>query len=66
MCENMAIFDGHYTEFSNCSVSDEEKGRSALTTHVSYLEKGRHMLDMCASHSKQRETCYIGARLPFI
>jgi hypothetical protein len=57
MRENMAVSDGHYTESRSCSVSDEEKGRRALTTRVSYLGKGRCALDTCVSHSKQRETC---------
>jgi hypothetical protein len=65
MCENMAISDGHYNEFGNCSVSDEEKERRALTMCVSYLGKGRRTLDTCISHRKQRATCYIGACLPF-
>jgi hypothetical protein len=30
-------FDGHYTESSNSSVSDEEKGRRAHEMCVSYL-----------------------------
>jgi hypothetical protein len=43
--------DGHYTESGNCLVSDEEKGRRACSTGVSYL--------------RQRETRDMGARLPF-
>jgi hypothetical protein len=65
MCENMVVCDGHYTESSNSSASDEEKGRRALTTRVSYLVKGRRALDTCISHSNQREPRYIGMRLPF-
>jgi hypothetical protein len=65
MCENMVVSDGHYTESGNCSVSDKEKERHALTIHVSYLQKWRRAPDMHVSHSKQRETRYIGVRLPF-
>jgi hypothetical protein len=36
------VSGGHYTESGNSSVSDEEKGRHAHTTHVLYLRKGRH------------------------
>jgi hypothetical protein len=52
MCENMtvsevcavsevlcSVFDGHYTEFGNCSVSDEEKWRHAHATCVLYLRR---------------------------
>jgi hypothetical protein len=34
-----SIFDRHYTESVNCSVSDEVKGGHALTMCVSYLKK---------------------------
>jgi hypothetical protein len=34
-----SISNGHYTEFGNCSFSDEEIGRLTLTTCVSYLKK---------------------------
>jgi hypothetical protein len=50
MCENMAISDEHYTESGNCSIADEEKGRRALTTCVSYLGKGRCANKTCVSH----------------
>jgi hypothetical protein len=56
---------GHYIESGNCTISDEEKGRRAIATCLSYLGKGRHMLDTRISHRKQREARYIGARLPF-
>jgi hypothetical protein len=36
-----SVSDGHYTEFDNCSISDEEKGRRALDTRVSHLIKWR-------------------------
>jgi hypothetical protein len=52
MCENMAVsevcavsevlcsvFVGHYTESSNCSVSDEEKGRHTQAMCISYLRR---------------------------
>jgi hypothetical protein len=52
MCENMVVFDvcavskvlcsvpdGHYTESGNSSVCDEDKGRHAHQTRVSYLNK---------------------------
>jgi hypothetical protein len=55
----------HYIEYDSCSVSDEEKGRRALTTHVSYRRKGRHALAMRVLHMRQRETVYIRERLPF-
>jgi hypothetical protein len=55
MCNNMAVSkvcsvsevlysvsDGHYTESSNCSDSNEEKGR--------------HTLDMSILHRRKRET----------
>jgi hypothetical protein len=64
MCENMvvsevcavyellcSISDRHYTESSNCSVADEEKGRRALNTRV--------------SHRRKRETRVSYARVPF-
>jgi hypothetical protein len=44
-----SIFGGHYTESSNCSFSDEEKGRYALAT--------------CVSHRRQREKRTSYARL---
>jgi hypothetical protein len=34
-----SIFDGHYTESDNCLVSDEEQGRCAHATRVSYLTR---------------------------
>jgi hypothetical protein len=34
-----SVSDGHYTESGNTSVSDEEKGRRAHETHVSYLRR---------------------------
>jgi hypothetical protein len=34
-----SIFYGHYTKSGNCSVSDEEKGRRAQATCVSYLRR---------------------------
>jgi hypothetical protein len=34
-----SVFNGHYIESNNCSDSDEEKGRRALTTCVSHLKK---------------------------
>jgi hypothetical protein len=62
MCENMAISkvcvvsevlcsvpDGHWTESGNSSVFDEDKGRRAHQTRVSYLNK--------------REMCFIRVRL---
>jgi hypothetical protein len=36
--------DGHYTKSGNYSISDEEKGRRALATHVSHLRERRHDL----------------------
>jgi hypothetical protein len=52
MCENMivsevcvvsevlcSVSDGHYTGHDNFLVSDEEKGRRAHTTCVSYLRR---------------------------
>jgi hypothetical protein len=44
-----SISDGHYTESSNCSIFDEQKGRRTLATHVSYL--------------RRRETCQRNAHL---
>jgi hypothetical protein len=41
------VSDGHYTEFGNCSVSNEEKGRHALITCVSHLRKW----EMCSSYA---------------
>jgi hypothetical protein len=35
----ISVSDGHYTESGNSSVSDEEKGRRAHETHVSYLRR---------------------------
>jgi hypothetical protein len=32
---------------------------------VSHLRKGRRVISMRVSHRRQRETVYIGARLPF-
>jgi hypothetical protein len=37
----MFSFYGHYTQSGNCSVSDEEKGRCALTTGISHLRKSK-------------------------
>jgi hypothetical protein len=44
-----SISDGHYTESGNSSVFDEEKGRHAHETHISYL--------------RRRETCTSNAHL---
>jgi hypothetical protein len=62
MCENMIVSkvcaiskvwcsvpNGHCTESSNSSIFDENKGRHAHQTRVSYLNK--------------RETHFMGARL---
>jgi hypothetical protein len=62
MCENMVVSkvcavskvlclvsDGHYTEFGNCSVSEEGKGRRALATGV--------------LHRRKRETCSSNERI---
>jgi hypothetical protein len=38
------ISDGHYTKSGNYSISNEEKGRRALATHVSHLRERRHDL----------------------
>jgi hypothetical protein len=45
----VSVSDGHYTESCNSSVSNEEKGRRAHETHVSYL--------------RRRETCPCSGRL---
>jgi hypothetical protein len=37
-----SVSDGYYTEFGNCSISDEEKGRRALGTHIPHVIKWRH------------------------
>jgi hypothetical protein len=39
-----SVSDGHYTKSGDCLISDEEKGRRALGTHVSHLIKRRHAL----------------------
>jgi hypothetical protein len=44
-----SISDGHYTEFGNCSIFYEEKGRCANETRVSHLTKGRQALWRCVS-----------------
>jgi hypothetical protein len=46
-----SVSDGHYTEYVNCSVSDDEKGRHVLWGRVSYL--------------RERKTCPCNACLPF-
>jgi hypothetical protein len=52
------VSDGHYTESSNCSISNEEKGRHALGTRISHLIKWR-----CASPfyfiGKKKNTCIL-------
>jgi hypothetical protein len=49
------VSDGHYTKSSNCSISNEEKGTHALSTHVSHLSKGIRANEMHVSHLiKQR------------
>jgi hypothetical protein len=45
-----SVSDGHYTEFGNCSISDEEKERRTLGTRVSYLSKGRRTNETRISH----------------
>jgi hypothetical protein len=61
MCENMAISDGHYIESGNCLVADEEKGRHILTTHVSYLGKGRAPTKRMSHILVKRDTHCVGA-----
>jgi hypothetical protein len=72
LCENMvvsdvcavfevlcSVFNGHYTESDNCSISNEEKWRHARSTRVSHLSKGRHANEMRVSHLiKRRLTSY--------
>jgi hypothetical protein len=78
MCENMvvsevcaffevlcSVFDGHYTEYGKCSVSDEENGRHALATSISHRRKRRRVLATSISHWRQREIVYIGVCLLF-
>jgi hypothetical protein len=48
-----SVSDGHYTESSNCSVFDEEKGRCALATRISYMRKGRCALTRHVSHMQK-------------
>jgi hypothetical protein len=38
-----SVSNGHYTEFDNCSISNEEKGTRALNTRVSHLIKRRRV-----------------------
>jgi hypothetical protein len=33
------VFDEHHTESTNCLVSNEEQGRRALTTRISYIRQ---------------------------
>jgi hypothetical protein len=62
-CENMAVSevcavfeilclvsDGNYTEFGDCSISDEEKGRRAIGTCILHLIKRRCIRFVCISH----------------
>jgi hypothetical protein len=53
------VSDGHYSESSNCSISDEEKGRRAVSTCVTHLIKWRHALWRCISpllHMQKKST----------
>jgi hypothetical protein len=48
-----SVSDGHNTEFSNCSISDEEKGRHDLGTCVPHLIKRRRVRFARVSHMKK-------------
>jgi hypothetical protein len=68
-----SVSHGHYTKYGNSSVFDEEKGRRAHETHVSYLRRrethpqNAHALSeekgdaptKCASH-------ILGTRISFL
>jgi hypothetical protein len=47
------VYDGHYTESGNSSVSNEEKGRRAHKTCVSYLR--RREIRPCHGHLVSKE-----------
>jgi hypothetical protein len=52
-----SVSDGHYNEFGSCSISNEEKGRHALSMRVSHLIKWRRIRFACVSHmGKGRRT----------
>jgi hypothetical protein len=48
-----SVSDGHYTEFGNYSIYDEEKGRRTIGTRVSHLIKWRCVHFARASHMEK-------------
>jgi hypothetical protein len=48
-----SVSNGHYIEFGNYSISDEEKGRCALGTRVSHLIKWRRVRFARISHMEK-------------
>jgi hypothetical protein len=69
MCENMVIwcliYDKHYTKSGNCLVSDEEKGRCALSTCVSHLRK-RETRYVSTSHIEGKRRCVLCERISLL
>jgi hypothetical protein len=69
----ISVSDGHYTESGNSSVSDEEKGRRAHETRVSYLR--RRETHPCNAHLVSQEkgdtryggtSCISGTHISFL
>jgi hypothetical protein len=62
-----SVSDGHYTEFGNCSVSDEEKGKHALWGHVSYVMKREtHVMRARLVSQEKGDTRYGGTSLFYL
>jgi hypothetical protein len=51
-----SVSDGHYTESSNCSVSNEEKGRCANAIRVSYLRRRETHCNTCLVSDEKGDT----------
>jgi hypothetical protein len=60
-----SVFDGHYTESGNCSVSGEEKVRHALITRISHLKKMETRLYYAYLLSQEKRDTRYGGASPF-
>jgi hypothetical protein len=60
-----SVSDRHYTESGNCSVSDEEKGRCALTSCVSHLRKKGDASIKCAFRNSGKGRRALWGAAPF-
>jgi hypothetical protein len=60
-----SVHDGHYIESDNSSVSDEDNGRCAHQTRISYLNKRETHFMRRICYLNKREMLIMEARILF-